>query len=72
VSSSDRGSEQRLLGLSPRPEPDPEIVAALVAAAEELLRPRRVAPAQERPSLAWKYSGRWFVGHQVRLRGRPF
>jgi hypothetical protein len=64
-------SEQAHLGLRPRPEPDLEVLAVVTAAVEELTRPRLVvAPAA--PSLAWKQSGRWFAGHQVRLRGRPF
>jgi|GEM_PF-1110492 len=63
--------EQGSLGLTPRPEPDPEIVAVVTAAVEQLLRSRGATPTA-RPSVNWKWSGRWFAGHQVRLRGRPF
>ena len=71
MSSSATEAGAGSLGLSLWPEPDPEIVAVATAAVEQLLRSRPV-PAPKAPSLAWKYSGRWFVGHQVRLRGRPF
>jgi hypothetical protein len=64
-------SESAILGLRPRPEPDLEVLAVVTAAVEELTRPRAVA-VRPAPSLAWKQSGRWFAGHQVRLRGRPF
>jgi hypothetical protein len=59
------------LRLRPRPQPDPEIVAVVTVAVEQLLR-RRDAYPKFRPQVAWKHSGRWFAGHQVRLRGRPF
>jgi hypothetical protein len=62
---------ERPLGLSPRPEVDPE-VAAVVAAAVSQLMGGSVARSIERESTAWKFSGRWFAGHQVRTRVRPF
>ena len=64
-------TNETTLGLRPRPEPDPEIVAVVTAAVEHLLRARNATP-NSRPSVAWKHSGRWFAGHQVRLRGRPY
>jgi hypothetical protein len=61
----------RQLGLAARPEVDPEITAVVAAAVSQLLSggagPREV----QRESTAWKFSGRWFAGHQVRTRLRP-
>jgi hypothetical protein len=45
-------------GLSPRPELPAEEMAALIAAAEEILR-RDVTRVVDRPS-SWRFSGRWF------------
>ena len=58
-------------GIAERPAPDPEILAVIAAAAEQLLRPSVVAevPAGQSP---WRFSGRWFSAHQVRRRPRPF
>jgi hypothetical protein len=71
VSSPDRTPGSSALGLRPRPEPDTEVVAVVTAAIEQLSR-RSSPVAEASGSLAWKHSGRWFAGHQVRLRGRPF
>jgi hypothetical protein len=47
-------------GLAPRPELDPDDLAALVAAAESVLSaPVRREPVSVVP--AWRFSGRWFV-----------
>jgi len=55
-------------GLTPRPELCAEEMAAVVAAAEELLRrERRVAT--DRPP-AWRFSGRWFNAGRYSMR-RP-
>jgi len=55
-------------GLNPRPELSAEEMAAVVAAAEELLRrERRVAT--DRPP-AWRFSGRWFNAGRYSMR-RP-
>jgi hypothetical protein len=46
-------------GLSPRPSLDPDDLAALIAAAEEVLAvPVRRDPVALTP--AWRFSGRWF------------
>jgi hypothetical protein len=46
-------------GLTPRPELPPDELAALVAAAEEVLRSEKsVAVVDQVP--AWRFSGRWF------------
>jgi hypothetical protein len=45
-------------GLNPRPSLEPEEMAALVAAAEELLRAERRRARDRAPS--WRFSGRWF------------
>ena len=58
-------------GIAKRPAPDPEVLAVIAAAAEQLLRPSVVveAPPRQNP---WRFSGRWFTAHQVRRRQRPF
>jgi hypothetical protein len=46
-------------GLAPRPELPPDELAALIAAAEEvLLRERSVVAVDQVP--VWRFSGRWF------------
>jgi len=46
-------------GLTPRPELEPEELAALIAAAEEVLRSEKaVAIIDQAP--VWRFSGRWF------------
>jgi len=62
---------ERLLSLAPRPEPDPQIMAVIVAAAEQVLRPAVLVEASESGLNAWRYSGRWFAPHQVLRRPRP-
>jgi len=62
---------KRQLGLASRPEVDPQLTAIVTAAVSQMLSggsgPREV----QRESTAWKFSGRWFAGHQVRTRLRP-
>lgn len=55
-------------GLEPRPELPPEELAAVVAAAEELLRYEQRRVAEQPP--AWRFSGRWFNSGPYALR-RP-
>ena len=57
-------------GLSPRPEPDPEVLAVITAAAEQLLRPAAVL-STEAPANPWRFSGRWFTKPHVERRDRP-
>jgi hypothetical protein len=46
-------------GLTPRPELPPDELAALIAAAEEVLRSEKaVAIIDQAP--VWRFSGRWF------------
>jgi len=46
-------------GLTPRPQLPPDELAALIAAAEEILRSEKaVALVDQAP--AWRFSGRWF------------
>ncbi len=46
-------------GLTPRPQLAPDELAALVAAAEEILRNERTAVVVDHvPN--WRFSGRWF------------
>ena len=46
-------------GLTPRPLLPPDDLAALVAAAEEILRSEK-APLVVDQVPAWRFSGRWF------------
>lgn len=55
-------------GLAPRPELPPEELAALVAAAEELLKDERRRVVDRPP--VWRFSGRWFNAGRYALR-RP-
>jgi len=55
-------------GLAPRPGLPPEEMAALVAAAEELLKSERPRVIDKPP--AWRFSGRWFNSGRFAMR-RP-
>ena len=55
-------------GLTPRPELPAEELAAVVAAATELLRSSAVLDEDQVPS--WRFSGRWFNAGPYALR-RP-
>jgi hypothetical protein len=46
-------------GLTPRPELPPDELAALVAAAEEILRNEKVVAVVDQAPI-WRFSGRWF------------
>jgi len=45
-------------GLRPRPQLPPEELAALIGAAEEILKTQRRQVPDHAPS--WRFSGRWF------------
>jgi len=55
-------------GLAPRPGLPPDEMAALIAAAEELLKVERRRVPDKPP--AWRFSGRWFNSGPFTLR-RP-
>jgi hypothetical protein len=55
-------------GLAPRPTLAPDEMAALVAAAEVLLKEERRRVKDKPP--AWRFSGRWFNSGPYALR-RP-
>jgi hypothetical protein len=55
-------------GLSPRPSLPPEEMAALIAAATELLKEERRRVTDKPP--AWRFSGRWFNSGPYAMR-RP-
>ncbi len=57
-----------MYGLAPRPELPAEEMAALIAAAEELLKQQSSYIADDLP--AWRFSGRWFNAGPFALR-RP-
>jgi hypothetical protein len=55
-------------GLAPRPGLPPDEMAALIAAAEELLRAEGRRVKDKAP--AWRFSGRWFNNGPFTMR-RP-
>jgi hypothetical protein len=60
------------LGLAPRPEPEPAVLAAIAAAVEEAWPkppPRAVDPSREGD---WRFSGRWWVRPVPFRRERPW
>ena len=60
------------LALLPRPEPPPEALAAIVAAAQ-LLWARPAAPEETQPAHdAWRFSGRWWAQPALVRRARPW
>jgi hypothetical protein len=61
-----------LLALRPRPEPAPEVLAAIAAAAQ-LLWTRPAAPEAPHPAHdAWRFSGRWWAQPALVRRSRPW
>ena len=62
--------------VSVRPEPEPAVLAAIVAAVQEAWpRPRPAARDDGRHRSSWRFSGRWWtepaaVGRQRPLPGR--
>lgn len=56
-------------GLAPRPQLDPDEMAALLVAAQELLRTQALVVSDPLPS--WRFSGRWFNAGPYALR-RPY
>ncbi|MEI8263723.1 MAG: hypothetical protein WCG59_07760 [Actinomycetes bacterium] len=61
---------QTLLGLAPRPVPDPEISAVLSVVIDQLMN-ENTAVEPTPPNMAWRFSGHWFSKHQVSSRNRP-
>jgi hypothetical protein len=60
------------LTLLPRPEPPPEALAAVVAAAQ-FLWARPAAPEEPHPVHdAWRFSGRWWAQPALVRRARPW
>jgi hypothetical protein len=61
-----------LLALRPRPEPSPEALAAITAAAQ-LLWPQPAVPDAQNPVHdAWRFSGRWWAQPITMRRSRPW
>jgi hypothetical protein len=55
-----------------RPEPEPEVTAAIMAAVQECW-PRPVPSASSRPATAlWRFSGRWWAKPTAARRERPW
>ena len=58
--------------LRPRPEPSPEALA-VIAAAAQLLWTRPAAPEAPHPAHdAWRFSGRWWAQPALVRRARPW
>ena len=53
------------------PVPSDEEAAAIVAALTMAWPEPVVAREDARPSTAWRFSGRWWSGHPLAVRGRP-
>jgi hypothetical protein len=47
-------------GLTPRPALEPDELAALVAAAQEIMLQQKSVPLIVDPVPNWRFSGRWF------------
>jgi len=56
--------------VSVRPEPDPAVLAAIVAAVEEAWPRPAPRPARQGPP-AWRFSGRWWNEPVATRRQRP-
>ncbi|HMK63555.1 MAG TPA: hypothetical protein VK386_08040, partial [Acidimicrobiales bacterium] len=55
-----------------RPEPEPVVLAAIVAAVQECWpRPQPSAPARPATSV-WRFSGRWWAKPTAARRERPW
>jgi len=60
-------------GLTPRPQLAPDEMAALVAAAQEIMLQRESVPLIMDPVPNWRFSGRWFnAGHFSNRRPQLF
>jgi hypothetical protein len=60
-------------GLTPRPQLAPDELAALMAAAQEIMSQATSAPVVVDPVPNWRFSGRWFnAGHFSNRRPRLF
>jgi hypothetical protein len=60
-------------GLTPRPALEPDELAALTAAAQEILLQQKSAPLIVDPVPKWRFSGRWFnAGHFSNRRPQLF
>ncbi|HUO47928.1 MAG TPA: hypothetical protein VMU09_03750 [Acidimicrobiales bacterium] len=56
-----------------RPEPEPGVLAAIVAAVEQAWpRPLPSEPDAARPGVAWRFSGRWWAKPTAARRDRPW
>jgi hypothetical protein len=62
-----------MLALRPRPEPAPEVLAAITAAAQLVWPQPGAAPAPEpRNGDSWRFSGRWWAQPALVRRARPW
>jgi hypothetical protein len=64
--------EEAHLALLPRPQPDPAVLAAIIAAAE-LAWPEPAPPDEQDPvHQTWRFSGRWWNKPTPLRRDRPW
>ena len=72
MSPVDAVVESEQLTLRPRPEPSPEVMAAITAAAQ-LVWPQPGAPDEQNPvHQSWRFSGRWWIKPTPLRRDRPW
>jgi hypothetical protein len=55
-----------------RPDPDPGVLAAIVAAVDAAWPRPAEAPAPASPTPAWRFSGRWWALPTAARRDRPW
>jgi len=60
------------LALLPRPEPDPEVLAVITAAAQLLWAQPSPPDSQDPVHQAWRFSGRWWAQPTAMRRARPW
>jgi hypothetical protein len=72
VSTSIAPIDPAQLALLARPEPGPEVMAAITAAAH-LVWPEPATPDAQNPVHdAWRFSGRWWAQPAATRRARPW
>ncbi|HLN16540.1 MAG TPA: hypothetical protein VK277_07315 [Acidimicrobiales bacterium] len=71
MSTKAAAGEHPSYGLRPRPEPPPDVLAAIVAAVEEAW-PRPSAASRDAAHRAWRFSGRWWARPTAARRERPW
>ena len=61
------------VGIAPRPDIDPEVLAIVAAAVDQAWpRPRVVLVEDEIDPSSWRFSGRWWTRRAASRRSRPW